>query len=148
MKKHGQWGTPTYFVWAQMLQRCNNPKSPVYEYYGGRGIKVCRRWHDYSAFLQDMGNAPLGLTLERKINSGHYCKRNCCWATRKVQANNRRDYPQNRKRTPRRTLTFKGETLGMSEWARRLGIYPSTLTMRLQHGWSVQRALSTPLKER
>lgn len=80
----------TYSVWARMLQRCTNPKADKYAHYGGRGIVVCRRWRRFEAFLADMGEAPLGRTLERRNNAKGYSKRNCYWATREQQARNKR----------------------------------------------------------
>ena len=73
-----------------MIQRCENPNNPDYKDYGGRGIKVCPRWHKFENFYKDMGEKPEGLTLERKNNDGIYGLSNCCYATRKEQANNRR----------------------------------------------------------
>jgi hypothetical protein len=61
-----------YKVWLGMLQRCENPNNKAYKYYGGRGITVCKRWHDYRNFLADMGRRPPGLTLERIDNDGPY----------------------------------------------------------------------------
>jgi hypothetical protein len=79
----------TYRIWAGMKQRCLNPKTTHYGYYGGRGIKVCERWMDYRNFLADMGEAPEGLSLDRINPDGNYEPGNCRWATDKVQANNK-----------------------------------------------------------
>lgn len=53
-----------------MKARCAIPSTIGYRNYGGRGIKVCERWHDFASFLADMGEAPPGLTIERKDNDG------------------------------------------------------------------------------
>jgi hypothetical protein len=79
-----------------MIQRCCNPNSTHYSYYGGRGIAVCKRWRSFENFLADMGERPLGLTLDRTNNARGYSRANCKWVTRKEQANNRR--PKSRHR--------------------------------------------------
>lgn len=86
--------TSTYQCWRDMMRRCYNPARPHYCRYGGRGIRVCKRWHTYDNFLADMGEKPIGRTLDRRNNSGHYSKRNCRWATALEQAQNRRPYPK------------------------------------------------------
>ena len=95
-RTHGMSYTRTYKTWIGMLQRCNNPKSPVYKYYGGRNIKVCQRWYKLENFLADMGERPKGLTLERVNNNLGYIKSNCKWATQVEQARNRRLYNTNK----------------------------------------------------
>lgn len=82
--------TAEYRSWHAMLQRCTNPDSNGYKNYGGRGIRVCKRWLKFENFLADMGPRPPGLTLDRRNNDGPYRKGNCRWATRKQQAQNRR----------------------------------------------------------
>lgn len=83
--------SPTYLSWANMLQRCNNPRHPRYADYGGRGITVCDRWVKFDNFLRDMGVRPNGMTLDRERNEGNYEPSNCRWATMLMQRRNSRN---------------------------------------------------------
>jgi hypothetical protein len=126
-----------YAKWCAMMNRCYNPKSHIFEYYGGRGIKVCDRWHGrigFDNFVDDMGGfCPAGMLLERKENDKDYSPDNCVWSTAKEQAANRR--------------TTKGQVRkpnGLRQRAIRAGLGYHLVVNRIKIGWSVKRALETP----
>jgi hypothetical protein len=73
-----------------MWTRCTNPNVDNFERYGGRGIKICKRWHRFENFLADMGHRPAGKTLDRINSNGNYKPSNCRWATPLEQRHNRR----------------------------------------------------------
>jgi hypothetical protein len=134
----GKSPTPEYRTWCAMKRRCYNPNSVGYCDYGGRGICVCESWHEFANFLRDMGPRPTPThSIERTDNDGNYEPGNCVWSDRNAQANNRRS---------NRILEHGGESRTLAEWARHLGMGYAALQARLDRGWAVDRALSTPIK--
>jgi LysM repeat protein len=115
-----------------MRERCKNPNNPAYKDYGGRGIRVCKRWSSFANFLEDMGMPPPKYTLERDNNDGPYSKSNCRWATRKEQQNNRRS---------NRRIAVNKKTLTLTEWSEISGVHINTLAQRLDNGIPPERAI-------
>ena len=89
---HGKTKSRAWNTWRGMLQRCHNSKAFRFEYYGGRGISVCKEWREsFSAFYADMGDPPLDKSLDRYPDkNGNYEPNNCRWATQKEQMANTR----------------------------------------------------------
>lgn len=126
-----------YRVHSSMLTRCTNPKHKSFDAYGGRGIAVCVRWHDFANFLADMGPRPSSThSIERRDVNGDYEPGNCVWATSTEQSRNRRDNV---------VLAHDGMSLCVADWGERLGLNPTTILGRLARGWPVDRALDPML---
>lgn len=127
--------TATYQSWSAMRDRCTLRTHPQWHRYGGRGITVAARWSAFEAFLADMGIRPTGTSLERIDNVRGYEPGNCRWATRTEQANNR---DQNH------LVTAHGETMTITQWARKTGVGKTTIRQRLAAGWPPASAVSEP----
>jgi len=111
--------SPTYRTWRAMLNRCFLVGQSRFRDYGGRGITVCTRWEkSFETFLQDMGQKPKGLTLERIDNNGDYEPGNCRWAKPHEQARNRRS---------NRVLGYLGKEMCQTDWAEFMNVNPATL---------------------
>lgn len=136
--KHGKQSSRVYKIWQMMLQRCENPKHTGFSYYGGRGIQVCDRWHDFNNFLADMGEPPPRYTLDRIDVNGNYEPSNCKWASRREQSNNRRNNT---------LITFDGETHTIANWARLKNLTKGALITRISNKWPLEKALNTPLRK-
>lgn len=139
-RKHGLSHTREYVAWCGMLARCSNPKHKYYHRYGGRGIKVCKRWRSFVSFLKDMGAPPSPRhKLDRIDNNGDYKPSNCRWVTNKENCNNSRHNHR---------LQFQGLDLTITQWAERTGVGRANIHNRLKLGWSVERALTTAVRGR
>ena len=91
--KHGKSQTAEYRSYRAMIGRCYDKKNDSYEYYGGRGIKVCNRWLKFENFYEDMGDRPKGKSIDRFPDvNGNYEPSNCRWATLSEQNKNRRSW--------------------------------------------------------
>lgn len=139
---HGLSYTPEYRAWQTMRLRCTVPENPAYADYGGRGIKVCDRWmNSVEAFFSDMGPKP---TPDHELdrypdNNGDYEPGNCRWATRSENDRNRRS---------NRIIAFSGEELTPAAWAERYGIRADTIIKRLNSGWPVGKAITSPARSK
>lgn len=130
--------TAEYEIWNSMRSRCNRPSHPRFASYGGRGIKVAPRWESFEAFLADMGPRPSSRhSIDRVDNNNGYGPGNCRWATFSEQARNTR---QNR------NLTFRGETMCITDWSARAKMPPRVIETRIRKGWDTERALTEPIR--
>jgi hypothetical protein len=137
-ESHGMCGTPTYVTWSNVKTRCFNPNAIGYGHYGGRGIKMCKRWRgSFTNFLEDMGERPIGKELDRKDNDGDYDPGNCRWVTHSENSRNTRGI---------RCIDFDGQSLCVSEWAEKLGIAKEVIYTRLSRGWTEERSLTQPVR--
>lgn len=140
-KYHGMSGTRLYTIWQHMIDRCYNSNNTNYKNYGGRGIQICDEWKDDAGKFCEWALAngyAKDLTLDRIDVNGNYEPGNCRWATRKEQANNKRN---------NHFLSCNGEIKTITEWERITGISKQTIYKRLKRGWSVERALTEPVKK-
>jgi hypothetical protein len=135
-RTHGLSKTPTYSCWLAMKKRCYNNKSQDYYLYGGRGIRVCDRWMTFENFYADMGDRPIGMSLDRIDCNLDYSPENCRWATVTQQARNKRNT---------KIVEYKGVTKSIRDFCDELSLNANTVMTRLnQQNWTVDRALSTP----
>ena len=142
--------TPEGKTWAHMIERCESPAAINYSKYGARGVRVCVGWHDFFAFIADMGKRPSGehsidrIDNARGYDCGHCddCRDrgagpNCRWATRAEQNRNRRNNVW---------IEAFGERMILNDWAKRFGCDPGTVRSRMRRGMSAEEALAANRK--
>lgn len=135
--KHSLSKTSLYDCWTAIKQRCLNPKSPYFNNYGGRGIKICDEWLCFKSFSKwafENGYSEK-LTIDRIDVNGNYEPSNCRWVDRKTQARNRRDS---------RLLEIDGITKSISEWCEIYSVNYNTVNNRIWRGWDWKEALMAP----
>lgn len=114
---------PTYSTWKAMKTRCNNPKYFDSHLYSKKGVKVCDRWvNSFENFLEDMGDKPKEMSLDRINNNGDYEPSNCRWATHSMQSNNRECV---------RKIFFNNQEKTVLEWSKEINVKRSTLYRRI-----------------
>lgn len=137
---HGLSKHPLYSLWQDIKNRCYNKKVNNYNDYGGRGIIVCKEWkNDFVVFYNWAINNGWGkgLEIDRKNNNGNYEPGNCRFGSSKANSNNRRS-----------NIFIKAfnEEKTISQWIddTRCSIKYKTLWRRINMGWNVERAITTP----
>ena len=127
----------TYGLYHGMKSRCLNKNNRAYKNYGGRGIKICKRWlESFDNFYADMGEAPSkNFTLDRINNNGNYTPSNCRWASKTDQNNNTRNV---------RYFKYQGQRLTTRQWSIKTGIPKTCIDERLNLGWPLSKILTTP----
>lgn len=132
-----------YNRWCDMRKRCRLVTTTRYSRYGGRGIKVCKRWLSFGNFKKDMWSAFLlafrkdpKTSLDRKNGDKNYSKNNCRWTDAVTQGNN----------TSRNfRITFKGRTRTLAEWSRSTGVKARRLRDRIvKLKWPLEQAFTLP----
>ena len=146
-RKHGQSKSQLYITWGGIVNRCTNPNNEWFKTYGKLGM--CARYRNsFVAFAEDMGQRPSSLYSVDRIDNeiGYTCGKceecaangwpaNCRWANANQQAKNR---------CRSIFIEFNGESKHLYDWANQYGIKPKLLRDRLQRGWPIQKALTTP----
>ena len=137
--KHGLSDTRIYGIWRDIKKRCNNPNFWAYEYYGGKGVKVCDEWSDFQSFYDWSISHGYNdtLTIDRIDNEGDYSPDNCRWVTRIENCNNKSN---------NRFYSLEGTSKTLPQWSRTEGVTVSASIIRdrLERGWDLESAIYMP----
>lgn len=151
-KAHGLSHTKIWRAWQGMKRRCLCKTNKKYNLWGGRGIKICEYLMEFKNFQKLMGDpTSKSHSLDRKDNDGNYSCGECAeclkenwgknvrWATSLQQSQNIRS---NHK------ILYKGDSLCMSELAKKIGLPYKTLHRRIKGlNWDIETAINTPLSK-
>jgi hypothetical protein len=139
---HGKRHTKEWKAWNGIVRRCTRPGSGSCQEYGRNGITVAPEFigsGGFERFYGAIGPAPTSRhTVDRIDGNNGYTSDNIRWATRKEQARNLKS---------NRMITFDGRSKCLAAWAEETGLKPGTISARLSIGWSVERSLTTPVKQ-
>ena len=140
--KHGKTNARLHRIWSMMKSRCYNKNFWAYKWYGEKGVIICDEWlNNFNCFYDwALKNGyQENLTIDRIDYNGNYCPENCRWITQNEQMKNMSN---------RVYITYKGETLMLIEWARKLNINPYTLYKRYERVHKEPQDLFTPYLDR
>lgn len=141
-KTHGLSKHPIYAVWSGMKARCYDKNCFVYQFYGAKGITICKEWLESFLTFYNWAIAngwEKGLSIERiSVYKGYYPE-NCKWIPRNEQNWNKTDSSY---------LTIDGKTLCVSQWAKIYGIETNTIYQRIESGWPLLDAVIRPVRVR
>jgi len=126
--------------WESMWRRCSDKTHRGYHRYGGRGVRICKRWESFANFLADMGVKPTPQhTLDRyPNNAGNYKPGNCRWATVDEQHRNMRNNV---------VVEYEGQSMLLVDVVEKLGLRRGIVYGRLRMGWSLADALAVPVRK-
>lgn len=132
--KHGMTRTRPYRIWQNIKNRCYNIKHNQYKDYGGRGIKMCDRWlNSFESFWKDMQiGYKDSLQIDRIDNNKSYEPGNCRWVT--ALENHKKMIEE----LDKRRIVYRNIS-------RKLGGNDSLVGNRLQIGWTLEKATTTPV---
>ena len=140
-KTHNMTNSRLYRIYRHIKERCFNPNSKSYKYYGSCGIVMCNEWkNDFMNFYNwAMSNGYRNdLTIERIDVNDDYCSENCKWIPQKEQSKNRRNV---------HLITFNGKTQSLTDWSNELNINFNTLYQRIIISkWSIEKAFMSPIR--
>lgn len=144
---HGGTHDRLYVVWRNIKRRCENPKDNSYRFYGGKGVKVCNEWQDYSNFRKwaiqsgyDKNAKIYDCTIDRIDSEKDYSPDNCRWISIAEQQSNRKDTHH---------VELNGETYTFVQLSSICGIPAKILNQRIIHyKWPIEKAMNVPYKKR